>query len=120
MGSTLFVLFISNKLTFSQVIPSVQPTHATSDMSFAELRIGSKRMKGAYAYQTLLQFVVHSQSNQITPNLPSLFSRRKSWGNILPIGSDFPIESIDPLKGFYAAVTRLAPDGSSPHGPNGW
>lgn len=81
------------------VIPSVQPTHATSDMSFAELRIGSERMKGAYAYQTLLQ---------------------KSWANILPIGSDFPIESIDPLKGFYAAVTRLAPDGSSPHGSKGW
>lgn len=40
-----------------QVIPSVQPTHATSDMSYAELRIGPERMKGAYAYQTLLQLV---------------------------------------------------------------
>ncbi|GJJ08276.1 hypothetical protein Clacol_002486 [Clathrus columnatus] len=81
------------------VIPSVQPTHATSDMPYAELRIGPERIRGAYAYQTLLQ---------------------KSWGNILPIGSDFPIESIDPLKGFYAAVTRLNPEGTSPHGSGGW
>lgn len=38
------------------VIPSVQPTHATSDMGYAELRIGPERIKGAYAYQTLLQY----------------------------------------------------------------
>ncbi|KAF8499903.1 amidohydrolase family-domain-containing protein [Hysterangium stoloniferum] len=81
------------------VIPSVQPTHATSDMSYAELRIGPDRIKGAYAYQTLIQ---------------------KSQNHILPIGSDFPVESIDPLKGFYAAIARLTPEGTSPHGPGGW
>jgi len=81
------------------VIPSVQPTHATSDMSYAESRIGPERIKGAYVYQTLSQ---------------------KSQNHILPIGSDFPVESIDPLKGFYAVVARLTPEGSSPHGPGGW
>ncbi|KAF9460436.1 amidohydrolase family-domain-containing protein [Collybia nuda] len=81
------------------VIASVQPTHATSDMSYAETRLGSERIKGAYAYQTLLQL---------------------SPINVLPIGSDFPVESINPLLGFYAAVARLYTDGTSPHGPGGW
>ena len=65
------------------IIPSVQPTHATSDMYWAEERIGPKRMKGAYAYQSLLK------QNDIIAN-----------------GSDFPVESINPLYGFYAAVSR--------------
>lgn len=41
-------------------------------------------------------------------------------GARITLGSDFPVEDMNPLSGFYAAVTRLAPDGSSPHGPNGW
>jgi predicted amidohydrolase YtcJ len=43
-----------------------------------------------------------------------------SNGGRIALGSDFPVESIDPLKGFYAAVTRLSEDGRSPHGPEGW
>lgn len=43
-----------------------------------------------------------------------------SAGGRIALGSDFPVESIDPLKGFYAAVTRLAEDGTSPHGAQGW
>ncbi|KAF8583423.1 hypothetical protein K439DRAFT_1661297 [Ramaria rubella] len=81
------------------VIASVQPTHATSDMSYAETRVGPERIKGAYAYQTLL---------------------KNSPNSVMPIGSDFPIESIDPIKGFYAAVSRVSPEGISPHGPGGW
>jgi hypothetical protein len=81
------------------VIASVQPTHATSDMSYAESRLGPDRIKGAYAYQTLLQ---------------------ASPTKRLPLGSDFPVEGINPLLGFYAAVARLRPDGTSPHGPGGW
>jgi len=81
------------------VITSVQPTHATSDMWYAETRLGPKRIKGAYAYQTLLQ---------ASPN------------NVLPLGSDFPVEGINPLQGFYAAVSRLDVHGDSPHGSNGW
>ncbi|TDL26855.1 hypothetical protein BD410DRAFT_782939 [Rickenella mellea] len=81
------------------VIPSVQPTHATSDMWYAEARLGPERIKGAYAYRTQLE------------NSPN---------NVLPIGSDFPVEGINPLLGFYAAVTRLSTDGQSPHGPGGW
>ena len=38
----------------------------------------------------------------------------------IALGSDFPVESINPLKGFYAAVTRLSESGKSPHGPDGW
>jgi len=81
------------------VIASVQPTHATSDMPYAETRLGPERIRGAYAYQTLL---------------------RASPTNVLPLGSDFPVESINPLFGFYAAVSRLYPNGSSPHGDGGW
>ncbi|KAG6911050.1 hypothetical protein DXG01_004564 [Tephrocybe rancida] len=88
------------------VLASVQPTHATSDMGYAETRLGPERIKGAYAYQSLLQ---------ATPN------------HVLPLGSDFPVESINPLLGFYAAVARLRfdpshPDapGTSPHGSGGW
>ncbi|KAF7420821.1 hypothetical protein PC9H_011339 [Pleurotus ostreatus] len=81
------------------VIASVQPTHATSDMSYAETRLGPERIKGAYAYQMLLQ---------------------NSKIGVLPLGSDFPVEGINPLLGFYAAVSRLSVDGTSPHGEGGW
>ncbi|EIW76728.1 hypothetical protein CONPUDRAFT_139452 [Coniophora puteana RWD-64-598 SS2] len=81
------------------VIPSVQPTHATSDMGYAEQRLGPERIKGAYAYQTLLQ---------------------NSQNHVLPLGSDFPVEGINPLLGFYAAVARLSVTGDSPHGVKGW
>ncbi|KAG5646172.1 hypothetical protein DXG03_004225 [Asterophora parasitica] len=81
------------------VLASVQPTHATSDMAYAETRLGPERIKGAYAYQTLLQV---------------------SHQNILPLGSDFPVEGINPLLGFYAAIARIYVDGTSPHGTTGW
>ncbi|KAJ8488240.1 hypothetical protein ONZ45_g14029 [Pleurotus djamor] len=81
------------------VIPSVQPTHATSDMGYAETRLGPERIKGAYAYQTLIQ---------------------TSQNGVLPLGSDFPVEGINPLLGFYAAVSRLSTGGDSPHGKGGW
>ncbi|KAF8627222.1 hypothetical protein AX15_004474 [Amanita polypyramis BW_CC] len=81
------------------VIPSVQPTHATSDMWYAESRLGPERIKGAYAYQTLL---------------------RSSANKVIALGSDFPVEGVNPLLGFYAAVSRLSVDGISPHGPTGW
>ncbi|MFM7900600.1 MAG: amidohydrolase, partial [Bacteroidota bacterium] len=65
------------------IIPSVQPVHATSDMYWAETRLGKDRMAGAYAYNTLME---------------------KS--GLIIGGSDFPVEHINPLFGFYAAVTR--------------
>ncbi len=65
------------------VIASVQPTHATSDMYWAEDRVGPDRIKGAYAWQTMVQM-----------------------GIPLALGSDFPVERAHPLEGFYAAVTR--------------
>jgi hypothetical protein len=65
------------------IIPSIQPTHATSDMYWADERLGSDRVANAYAYQDL--------KNQL---------------GFLALGTDFPIESIDPLKTFYAAVVR--------------
>ncbi|KAI0668833.1 amidohydrolase family-domain-containing protein [Trametes maxima] len=81
------------------VLTSVQPTHATSDMWYAESRLGAERIMGAYAYQTLL---------------------KSSRDGILPLGSDFPVEGINPLLGFYAAVARLDSEGKSPHGEGGW
>ncbi len=65
------------------IIPSVQPTHATSDMYWAGDRLGAERVKGAYAYQQLLQ--------------------QNGW---LPLGTDFPVEDISTFKTFYAAVVR--------------
>ena len=65
------------------IIPSVQPTHATSDMYWAEDRLGKDRLKNAYAYEELL--------------------KQNGW---LPLGTDFPVEEISPLKTFYAAVAR--------------
>ena len=67
----------------ASVIPSVQPTHATSDMYWATDRIGTERLKGAYALKQLLQ--------------------QNGW---LPLGTDFPVEEISPVKTFYAAVVR--------------
>lgn len=65
------------------IIPSTQPTHATSDMYWAEDRLGPQRIKGAYAYRELLQ--------------------QNGW---MPLGTDFPIEDINPMYTFYAAVER--------------
>jgi predicted amidohydrolase YtcJ len=65
------------------VIASMQPTHATSDMPWAEARLGPERARGAYAWRSL-----------------------KNGGARLAGGSDFPVESENPLSGFYAAITR--------------
>lgn len=65
------------------IIPSVQPTHATSDMYWAEDRVGSERIKGAYAYKTLLD-----------------------QAGIIALGTDFPVEKVNPMYTFYAAVAR--------------
>lgn len=65
------------------VIPSVQSTHATSDMYWAGERLGTERLKGAYAYKNLL--------------------KQNGW---LVLGTDFPVENIDPLNTFYAATVR--------------
>ncbi|KAI6032798.1 amidohydrolase family-domain-containing protein [Pisolithus orientalis] len=79
------------------VIASVQPTHVTSDMWYAEERLGPERVKGLYAFRSL-----HDN------------------GGILAFGSDFPVEDMNPLAGFFAAITRLSPDGTSPKGSAGW
>lgn len=65
------------------IIPSVQPTHATSDMLWAVLRLGQTRVKDSYAYQKLLQ-----------------------ENGMIALGTDFPIENINPIETFYAAVAR--------------
>lgn len=65
------------------IVPSVQPTHATSDMYWAGERLGAQRLKTAYVYQDLL----------------------KQYGQVA-LGSDFPVEDINPLYGFHAAVAR--------------
>lgn len=70
------------------IIPSVQPTHATSDMYWAGNRLGAERLKGAYAYNDLL----------------------KAYG-MLALGSDFPVEHFNPLYGFHAAVARVDAQG---------
>lgn len=65
------------------VIPSVQPTHATSDMYWAGNRLGPERVKGAYAYKQLMD--------------------QNGW---IPLGTDFPVEQINPMFTFYAATAR--------------
>ncbi len=65
------------------IMPSIQPTHATSDMYWAKDRVGSERIKGAYAYKKLL----------------------KAYGKVA-LGTDFPVERVSPFLTFYAAVAR--------------
>jgi predicted amidohydrolase YtcJ len=67
----------------ASIVPSVQPTHATSDMYWAAERLGNDRIKGAYAYKQLLQ--------------------QNGW---IPLGTDFPVEDISPFKTFFASVIR--------------
>ncbi len=67
----------------SNIIPSVQPTHATSDMYWAEDRLGAERVQGAYAFKTLL-----------------------NKAGLVALGTDFPVESVSPFLTFYAAVAR--------------
>ncbi|PSR10128.1 MAG: amidohydrolase [Candidatus Arcticimaribacter sp.] len=67
----------------TKIIPSIQPTHATSDMFWADERLGDDRMQGAYAYKSLLD-----------------------WSGRVALGTDFPVEHVSPLKTFYAAVAR--------------
>jgi len=76
------------------VVPAMQPTHCTSDMNFVAERVGEKRAKGAYAWRWFLDA-----------------------GLVIPCGSDFPVESNNPMYGIYAAVTRQDKEGN----PNsGW
>lgn len=76
------------------LIASMQPTHATSDMNMAEDRVGVERIKGAYAWRTFLK-----------------------QGTRIAGGSDFPVESPNPFYGLYSAVTRQDHEG---HPPGGW
>jgi predicted amidohydrolase YtcJ len=76
------------------IIASMQPTHATSDMDWAETRVGAQRIRGAYAWRTVLKS-----------------------GARLALGSDFPVEAVNPWFGIYSAVTRQDQKGN-PRG--GW
>lgn len=68
---------------YKNIMPSIQPTHATSDMYWAEDRLGNDRIKGAYAYKELLD----------------------AYGKVA-LGTDFPVEQVSPFLTFYAAVAR--------------
>ena len=76
------------------IIPSVQPTHATSDMYWAQQRLGAARVKGAYAFKQLME--------------------QNKW---IPLGTDFPVEDISTFKTFFASVARQ--DGKN-YPPNGF
>jgi hypothetical protein len=78
---------------FTEIIPSIQPTHATSDMYWAEERLGSERIKGAYAYKKLLDI-----------------------NGKVALGTDFPVEKVNPMLTFYAAVSRKDLDGFPDNG----
>lgn len=75
------------------IIPSIQPTHATSDWSWAGARLGAEREKGAYAFKDLLKQV--------------------GW---VTLGTDFPVEDISPFKTFYASVVRKDMNGLPENG----
>ncbi|MFN2442392.1 MAG: amidohydrolase, partial [Thermoanaerobaculia bacterium] len=78
-----------SRLSTLGIISAMQPTHATSDMPWAEDRLGADRVRGAYAWRTVLDA-----------------------GSRLALGSDFPVEQVDPFLGIYAAVTRQDLEGS--------
>jgi predicted amidohydrolase YtcJ len=83
-----------DRMVETGAIASMQPTHATSDMGWAEARVGKDRIRGAYAWRTMIQ-----------RKIPLAF------------GSDFPVEEVNPLLGLHAGVTRTALEGQ-PEG--GW
>jgi predicted amidohydrolase YtcJ len=76
------------KFGLYSIIPSVQPTHATSDMYWATDRLGPIRVKGAYAFKDLMK------------------QNHEASGGLIAFGSDFPVEAVNPLFGFHAAVAR--------------
>jgi predicted amidohydrolase YtcJ len=78
------------------VIASMQPSHQTTDMRWAEQRIGPERVQGAYAWATFLKHGVR-----------------------LAFGTDYPVEPINPFRGLYGCVTRERPDGGPPGGWQG-
>jgi len=75
------------------VIASMQPCHETTDMRWAEVRLGAERSKGAYAWNSMLARSVH-----------------------LAFGTDYPVEPVNPTRGLYACVTRELPEGDPPGG----
>lgn len=75
------------------IIPSVQPTHATSDMLWAINRLGNKRLKDSYAYKKLMM-----------------------QNYLIALGTDFPIENISPIETYYAAVARKNLEGKPKNG----
>ena len=77
----------------SKIIPSVQPTHATSDMNWADDRLGFNRLKRAYSYKNLLD-----------------------WSGKIALGTDFPVEKVNPLLTFYSAVARKDVEGNPSEG----
>ncbi len=81
------------RLAKLHVIASMQPTHATSDMPWAQDRLGPERIVGSYAWRQL-----------------------RDSGARLALGSDFPVESVDPRLGLYAATTRSDAEGQPPGG----
>lgn len=81
------------KFSAYTIIPSIQPTHATSDMGWAGERLGEERLKNSYAWEKLRQQL-----------------------GMVPLGTDFPIEDIDPLATFYSAVFRKDANGNPAEG----
>ena len=77
----------------------VRPSNLLSRSSVRSCSIpqGSERVKGLYAFRSVIDH-----------------------GARITLGSDFPVETMNPLAGFYAAITRVSPEGTSPHGPGGW
>lgn len=75
------------------VVASMQPPHLIDDGRWAQKRVGAERLKGMYAFRSLIDAGAH-----------------------LTFGSDWPVASLDPLTGIYAAVTRRTADGENPHG----
>ena len=75
-----------NMFSLYSIIPSVQPTHALSDRRWAKERLGDERIRGAYAYKDLL-----------------------ATNGVLAFGTDFPVETVSPLRTFFAAVFRKEP-----------
>jgi len=77
------------------VIASMQPTHCTTDLAYAERRFGKERCRGAYIWKTLAD-----------------------GGAVLAFGTDWPVEPLDPMRGLYSGVTRQKIDSGDP--PGGW
>ena len=132
LGGKYPSLHIQHLIDFLLVIASIQPTHAcvliyiyiyaSYSLSPRLASVTCGMLKIGWSVLFFLSRALFIYFVQGPERVKSLYAFRSllDSGARITLGSDFPVETMNPLAGFYAAITRKSPDGKSPHGPDGW